>query len=47
MTKYDKYIEIMDKYINVDWNFKDVYEKIVDEIIEEHKKELLREETIL
>nr|WP_312578244.1 hypothetical protein [Sedimentibacter sp.] len=39
---YDKYLEIMDKHINVNWNFKDVYEKIVDGIISEHEKEKIQ-----
>jgi len=39
---YEKYLEIMDKQINVNWNFRNVYEKIVDEIIEKYEKEKIK-----
>lgn len=39
---YTRYLEIIDKYINVDWNFTDVYEKIIDGIIAEHEKEKIQ-----
>lgn len=44
---YTKYLEIIDKYINVDWNFTGVFEKIIDEIIAEYNKELPHDETTL
>ena len=44
---YTKYLEIIDKYINVDWNFTGVFEKIIDEIISEYNKELPHDETTL
>ncbi|MBP1925857.1 hypothetical protein J2Z76_001718 [Sedimentibacter acidaminivorans] len=36
---YDKYISIIDETINVNWNFREQYEKIVDGIIEAYEKE--------
>lgn len=44
---YDKYLEIIDESINVNWNFNNVYKKIVDGIIAEYEKEKMqtRDET--
>lgn len=42
---YDKYLEIMDKSINVNWNFREQYEKIVDGIIEAYEKEKIQSHT--
>ena len=36
---YDDYLEIMDKYININWNFRDIYKKMVYEIIEKHVRD--------
>lgn len=39
---YDKYISIIDESINVNWNFRNVYEKIVDVIIATYEKEKMQ-----
>lgn len=39
---YDKYIEIIENHIQVDWNFRSLYEKIINEIIVEYEKEKMQ-----
>jgi len=39
---YDKYISIIDESINVNWNFREQYEKIVDGIIAAYEKEKIQ-----
>lgn len=39
----DKYIKILDKYINVNWNNKDQYQKAISEILEEYGKVVIAE----
>jgi len=40
MIDYDKYIEILGKYINVNYNNEELYKKAINEILKEYRKEL-------
>jgi len=35
----DSYIEILEKYVSIDWNSKEMYEKMLKEIFTEYEKE--------
>jgi len=35
----DSYIEILEKYVSIDWNYKEMYEKMLKEIFTEYEKE--------
>jgi hypothetical protein len=36
---YEGYLEEMDKYININWNLQDIYEKMVDSIIKKYEED--------
>lgn len=33
----DNYIEILEKYVNIDWNNKEMYEKMLKELFNEYE----------
>jgi hypothetical protein len=36
----DNYIEILEKYVSIDWNNKTMYEKMLKEIFREYEKDI-------
>jgi hypothetical protein len=39
VKKTEKYIEILEKYVSIDWNNKKIYEKMLKEIFKEYEKQ--------
>ena len=39
---YDKYIEIMENYIDINWNYKQRYITMLDKLYEEYRKDVFK-----